>query len=231
MIPAGIERLLRQSWQQGDIDSFVQELYVLLNNTQPLAHQGPLVLTQTDSQPALVIKNNSGNGNRVIQLYDSDGNDAGGVTVGGATKLQLPGGITVGLTDQGTIAVGRDNNQGVQYAASPPPPTAGSSTSGPLVVDFSVGNAKGKKAQLQVQGQAAASSAGGGAVPCQILSGGPGAGPYQAAVYPGGLSKSSQTVAITQLSIAAGDTIPAGTWTLASLQADGQWVMEVPVWL
>jgi hypothetical protein len=229
MIPAGIERLLRQSWQAGDVDTFVQELFTLLNNTQPLAHEGPLVLTQTDSAPALVIKNNSGDGNRVIQLFDSQGNDVGGITVGGASKLQLAGGITVGLTDQGTIAVGRDNNQGVQYATTPPPPTAGSSQSGPLVVDFSVGNTKGKKAQVQGQTTSAAASTGGGGTPCQILAGGPGAG-YTANVYPQGLAQPSQAVSVQQLQIAANDTIPAGTWTLATLGGDGNWYIQVPVW-
>src|SRR6266849_8394468 len=109
MIPAEIQRILRQAWTAGDMDTFAQELFALFNNTSPLAHNGQLVLTQSNNQPAIVIKNNSGDGNRIIQFQDGSGNDLGGITVGGVSKIGGPGGITIGATDQGPISAGRND--------------------------------------------------------------------------------------------------------------------------
>jgi hypothetical protein len=76
----------------------------------------------------------------------------------------------------------------------------------------------------------------GGDVPCQVLSGGPGAGPYQVKLYPNGPGQAAgSTVSAKQLSIADDETIPAGTWALASKTggSGGQparYWLQVPVW-
>jgi hypothetical protein len=71
-------------------------------------------------------------------------------------------------------------------------------------------------------------STGGGGIPAQIVSGT--GDTYTATVYPKGLSGPTDNVTVKQLSIDPSDTIPAGTWTLVALQADGQYVMQLPVW-
>jgi hypothetical protein len=71
--------------------------------------------------------------------------------------------------------------------------------------------------------------AGGGGVPGQVQSGGPGAGPYVVKIYPNGLLGATLNVAATQLQIDSGATIKAGTWTLVT-QAGGAYYMQVPVW-
>lgn len=75
-----------------------------------------------------------------------------------------------------------------------------------------------------------APSGGGGGIPAMITAGGPG-DTYTATIYPAGLSGTTQSVTVKQLQIDPSDTINPGTWTHAFLQADGQYTMQVPVWL
>jgi hypothetical protein len=53
---------------------------------------------------------------------------------------------------------------------------------------------------------------------------------YLVDIYPNGVSGTSQQVTVRQLSIASGETIDAGTWTLVTQTADGSYSMQVPVW-
>ena len=80
----------------------------------------------------------------------------------------------------------------------------------------------------QTPGGQPAPIGGGGGVPGQVLSGGPGAN-YQVKIYPTGLAGPTKTVSAVQLQIDPGETIPAGTWALVA-QAGGNYYMEVPVW-
>lgn len=73
------------------------------------------------------------------------------------------------------------------------------------------------------------SGGGGGGIPAMITDGSGDA--YTATIYPAGLSGPTQSVQVKQLQIDPTDTIPAGTWTHAFLQADGQYTMQVPIWL
>jgi hypothetical protein len=70
-------------------------------------------------------------------------------------------------------------------------------------------------------------SIGGGGIPGQIV-GGTGL-IYQVRLYPNG-STPGNLVTVRQLSIAAGETIPPGTWTFVT-KIGGQYFMQVPVWL
>lgn len=70
---------------------------------------------------------------------------------------------------------------------------------------------------------------GGGGVPGQVVSQVSGS-VYQVRIYPAGLNGASQLVNVTQLSIASGAVIPAGTWTTVINTTDGSYEMQVPVW-
>ena len=76
----------------------------------------------------------------------------------------------------------------------------------------------------------------GGGVPGQVQT--PVSGQvYNVDLYENGTSApSTQTVQVTQLQIASGETIPQGTWALVSNVIDDngnvlQYVMQVPVWV
>ena len=81
---------------------------------------------------------------------------------------------------------------------------------------------------LPQQGQG---SGAGGGIPCKITSGGPGAGPYTATLYPQGPNSSAGAIVkVTQLQIDSGATIPANTWAFA-VSIGGNYFVQVPVWL
>lgn len=72
------------------------------------------------------------------------------------------------------------------------------------------------------------SSGGGGGTPCQIVSGS--GDTYTADLYASGTgAASTSTVTVTQLSIAEDETIPAGTWAIATLVGEDYYI-QVPVW-
>jgi len=82
----------------------------------------------------------------------------------------------------------------------------------------------GGKAPVAVAGT------GGGGVPGQVVSGGPG-DTYQVNIFENGVSAgATATVTVKQLQIDPAETIPAGTWAIVSKSGSG-YVMQVPVWL
>lgn len=68
---------------------------------------------------------------------------------------------------------------------------------------------------------------GGGGIPGRILSGS--GSTYQVRLYPDSVAPGA-TVAVTQLQIAVGESVPAGTWVIVT-KAGSRYVMQVPVWL
>jgi len=71
--------------------------------------------------------------------------------------------------------------------------------------------------------------AAGNAVPGKILSG---AGDvYTVEIYPDGRDALPQRVTVTQLDIDLLETIPPGVWAICVQTSDGQWWMQVPVWM
>ena len=56
---------------------------------------------------------------------------------------------------------------------------------------------------------------------------------YTAEIYENGLEDMSSFTAgeIEQVDIGASETIPSGTWAMASKNANGIWYVQVPVWL
>lgn len=218
MIPTQVLRLLRESWSAGNIDQFVEELYTLFQQTTPSGSQGQLILTQTNNKPVLVIQNQSGDGNRVIQFLDGQGNDVGGITIGGATKTKGQGGITIGTVDQGPGSVGKSDLTGVKYASTPPPLAAGGQNSkGPPVIDFTLGPG----ATLVATGNPAAPTPV-GCFPCQVQTGT--GTTYVCLVYANGISGAPIRTAVQQLENAG--QVQAGTWTLCSLGPDGRYTMQ-----
>lgn len=69
---------------------------------------------------------------------------------------------------------------------------------------------------------------GGGGFPGVVVSGTE--DEYLVDVYEGGLSEAPTQRTVTQLSIASGEQIPAGTWALVGKVGD-EYFMQVPVWL
>ena len=67
--------------------------------------------------------------------------------------------------------------------------------------------------------------------PAQIQSGS--GDTYTADIYVDGLGADTDPISeqVTQLDIASGETIPSGTWVMASKAKDGVWYMQVPIWL
>lgn len=66
-------------------------------------------------------------------------------------------------------------------------------------------------------------------MPGQVVSGGPGTGPYQVKIFPNGLNFSSTQVPVTQLSIDSGTSVPAGTAVFVT-QTQSGYYMQAPVW-
>ncbi len=70
--------------------------------------------------------------------------------------------------------------------------------------------------------------------PGQVISGGPGTGPYQMNIFPQGISGPSQTVSVTQLQLSGMDTIPPGKWTLVvqvGPRTAPLYYMQFPTWV
>jgi hypothetical protein len=70
--------------------------------------------------------------------------------------------------------------------------------------------------------------AGGGGFPGRVISGS--GSTYQVAVYESGLSGAPTTRTVTQLQIAEGEAVPAGTWAIVG-KVGASYFMQVPVWL
>lgn len=70
--------------------------------------------------------------------------------------------------------------------------------------------------------------------PGQVVSGGPGTGPYVVNIYPNGLASASEAVSVTQLELDASDTIPVNTWCMVVKVGPASaplYYTQVPVWL
>jgi hypothetical protein len=75
----------------------------------------------------------------------------------------------------------------------------------------------------------AQTSSGGGGIPGKVLSGS--GSTYSVALYENGpASASTKTVTVTQLQIATGETIPAGTWAIVA-KTKTVYSMQAAVWL
>jgi hypothetical protein len=67
-----------------------------------------------------------------------------------------------------------------------------------------------------------------------MITGGSGTS-YQATLFENGVAgeegATTETIDVEQLDLASGETIPVGTWAMASKASDGKWYMQVPIWL
>ena len=69
-------------------------------------------------------------------------------------------------------------------------------------------------------------------IPGVVVSGGPGVGPYEVALYRNGpTSGATDTVSVAQLQIHEEDAIPSSTAVMVTSHLDQFYTMQVPVWL
>ncbi len=179
-------RLLRETWPNPT--ELAQELYAMFQDDISLTQKGPIKFEPAPGvTPIQVTLPNGSNPGNIIQWQQQPS--------GGGPTLPAPatGGIQFS-SDGGTTYYSNYIDARV--------------FEGGTYVTYNIaGDGSPNQNLLLVKAQQS-----GGGIPGQVLSGGPGPGPYQVKIYPGGLSAPPQTVSATVLQIAADDTVPVNSW-------------------
>lgn len=200
-------RLLRSSWSgMFGAKGLSRELFAMFQDDIPLTQNAPVTMNQDGNAPAL-------------DLRRAPGSDGPLITFGNRTE-NYPG---LTFSPQTPAGVGIDDNGGLNFT-------------GPYINITYIQNGEPTTASLGGDGSGAppikADGGGGGGFPGTVTSGS--GNDYQCDVYLAGLDKAPTNLPVRQLSIAAGEAVPAGTWAVIGSQKVGSlttYFMQVPVWL
>lgn len=229
-------RLLRTNWSK-KANLLGQELFAMFNAETPFTIDGPVVINNTTDQPPLIIRQFGpyDAGIRIERMPQPDPAQLPGfVWPGGDPSNPQPGDPTPGVPISGMPGVTEVLEIPTSGQMLTLPGTDGGP--GPAGADgmngFYIPSADGTGPPAPLSQNPNATTIniqGGGGMPGQVVSGGPGSS-YLVNVYSNGLAGGFITVSVTQLQIHEDATIPAGTWAIV-VQAGGSYYMQVPIWL
>lgn len=225
-------RLLREDWP--DATELAEELFAIFNADDPV-ETGPLSTTipQDSTQPAQVI-NNYSPGSTLFQIKGPGGAPVGDIKIVNG-NLVFDSAPTKGVLfppfkAESTLNIGgfpgssfsTGNIAGSQLTFTAPDVSTRSSTT--PVDPGTQKNSQSPPSPPPPPPPATMNLS----YPAQVLDGS--GSVYTAEIYPNGAAGGALRVSVTQLQIADGQQIPAGTWTLVTKTTDGRYWMQVPIW-